>query len=338
MASNDQVDSWTKEAICPICLHFFTDPLSLDCGHNFCRSCIIQCWEKEERNSCPECREVFADRTLRVNRALANLAEKARNLNLNPKGKDCKHYCEEHEEELKLLCETDKTLICLICRDALEHREHRFIPIKEVVKIYKDQLNSSLDSLTKIKSDFQKKEQQEKKKISGVREQLHSLQSHITSQFAELRQIITEKEQRLIRDLREEEERILNRMESNLRKIQENITIIQEEIPKLKEQMFQKDSVIFLKEEARRNRRINDDIQELTMTDEALPVEKFDHPYFLDRLLRETLDPINRGSRRIYLLGASKAVVKDLFKIFTLVCLPKEIQADQRSNFTSNIY
>ncbi|XP_072094685.1 zinc-binding protein A33-like [Mobula birostris] len=288
MASKGQVESLTEEVICPICLDFFTDPVSLECGHNFCRSCITRHWEREERNSCPECREVFADRTLRVSRALGNLAEKVRNLNLNPKRKESELHCEEHEEELKLFCETDKSLICVICAAAEEHREHRFTLIKEAVKIYKDQLKSSLDSLTKKKSDFQEKEQQQKEKISGVREQSHSVQTHITSQFAELRQIITEKEQSVLRDLREEEERILNQMEKNIREIQENIRFIQEEISKIKEQMDQKDSVIFLKEEARQNRRISDDIQELTVTDETLPVERFDHPYLLNTVLRET--------------------------------------------------
>ncbi|XP_072894904.1 E3 ubiquitin-protein ligase TRIM39-like [Hemitrygon akajei] len=85
-------------------------------------------------------------------------------------------------------------------------------------------------------------------------------------------------------------------MEKKLREIQENIRFIQEEITKLKEQMDQKDSVIFLKEEARRNRRINDAVQELSVTDETLPVEKFDHPYLFNTVLRETLDAINRVS------------------------------------------
>ncbi|XP_072894596.1 zinc-binding protein A33-like [Hemitrygon akajei] len=161
---------------------------------------------------------------------------------------------------------------------------------------FSDQLKSSLDSLTKKKSDFQEKEQQQKEKISGVREQSHSLQSQITSQFAELRQIITEKEQSLLRDLREEEKRILSLMEKNLLAVQENIRIIQEEITKLKEQMDQKDNMIFLKEEAHRNRRINDDVQQLAVTDETLPVEKFDHPYLLNTVLSETLDAINRVS------------------------------------------
>ncbi|XP_059839375.1 E3 ubiquitin-protein ligase TRIM39-like isoform X2 [Hypanus sabinus] len=293
MASKGQVESLTEEAICSICLDFFTDPVILECGHNFCRSCITRCWEMDERNSCPECREVFADRTLRVSWALANLAEKARNLNLNPNGKESKRHCEEHEEELKLFCETDKTLICLICRDAQEHREHRFKPIKEAVKIYKDQLKSTLDSLTKKISNFQDKEQQQKEKISRVREQSHSIQSHITSQFAALCQIITEKEQSSLRDIKKEEARILNPMEKNLGEIQENIRLIQEEISKLQEQMNQKDGVLFLKEEAHQNRRIPDDVQKLSVTDEALPVEKFDHPYLLITVLRETLDAMN---------------------------------------------
>ncbi|XP_072891004.1 E3 ubiquitin-protein ligase TRIM39-like [Hemitrygon akajei] len=50
------------------------------------------------------------------------------------------------------------------------------------------------------------------------------------------------------------------------------------------------------REEARRNRRINDDVQELAVTDETLPVEKFDHLYLLNTVLRETLDAINRVS------------------------------------------
>ncbi|XP_055521873.1 E3 ubiquitin-protein ligase TRIM17-like [Leucoraja erinacea] len=141
MASKVRFESWTEEAICPICLDFFTDPVSLECGHNFCRSCITQCWDREGRNSCPECREVFTDCTLRVNRALARLSEKARTLSLNRTEKESKLQCEEHQEELKLFCETDKKLICVVCAAGREHRDHRFMPVKEAVQIYKVNAN-----------------------------------------------------------------------------------------------------------------------------------------------------------------------------------------------------
>ncbi|XP_072115460.1 nuclear factor 7, brain-like [Mobula birostris] len=288
MASKRQVESLTEEAICLLCVDFFTDPVSLECGHNFCRSCITWCWEREKRNSCPECREEFADRTLKVNRALVNLSEKARKRNLDPKRKESKLRCEKHKKELKLFCETDGKLLCLICRNTRKHKSHNFMPIKEAVEVYKNRVKSSMDSLTKKKSDFQEMEQQQKEKISGVREQSQSVQSHITSQFAELRRIITDKEQRALRDLREEEERILNPMEKNLQVIQENLNSIQEEISKLQEQMDQQDNIIFLMEEACRKR--SDENGTLSVTDGALLVEKFDHPYLLDITSEEAID------------------------------------------------
>ncbi|XP_032885442.1 nuclear factor 7, brain-like [Amblyraja radiata] len=161
MASKDQVESLTEEVVCPICLDFFTDPVSLECGHNFCRSCITQSWDKEARNSCPECREQFTDRTLRVSWALARLSEKARTLSLNRTEKESKLQCEEHQEELKLFCETDKKLICVLCAGGREHRDHRFMLVDEAVETYKDQVKSSIQSLTKKLSGIQQMEQKQ---------------------------------------------------------------------------------------------------------------------------------------------------------------------------------
>ncbi|XP_078271850.1 zinc-binding protein A33-like [Rhinoraja longicauda] len=207
-------------------------------------------WDREGRNSCPECREVLTDRTLRVNRALARLAEKARALSLNREiipEKESKPHCEKHQEELKLFCETDQKLICLVCRDAREHKSHSFMPVDEAVEIFKGRVKSSIQSLTKYKSEIQQMEQQQKEKISGVLEQSHNLQSKITSQFAELHQILTGKEQRVLADIREEEKKILNTMEKKLEEIEENLNSIEEDLLKLQQQMDQKDSVVFLK-------------------------------------------------------------------------------------------
>ncbi|XP_055522203.1 E3 ubiquitin-protein ligase TRIM39-like [Leucoraja erinacea] len=296
MDAKDHVESWTEEAICPICLDFFTDPVILECGHNFCRSCITQSWDRKARNSCPECREEFTDRTLRVNRALARLSEKARTLSVYRTEKESKLQCEEHQEELKLFCETDKKLICVICRDAREHRDHRFMPIKEAVEIYKDHVKSSVQSLTKKKSEIQRMEQQQKQKISGVLKQSHNLQSKITSQFAEQHKILTEKEQRALADIREEEKKILNSMERNLGEIQENLNSIQEELMKLQQQMDQKDSVVFLKEEAGRKRSVRDEAKPLLVVDYALPIEKFNCSVSFNTIFTEISEDFKRVS------------------------------------------
>ncbi|XP_031750837.1 E3 ubiquitin-protein ligase TRIM7-like [Xenopus tropicalis] len=52
------------ELSCSICLSIYTDPVSLPCGHNFCRGCIGRTWDTQEETfrenpSCPECRQRF---------------------------------------------------------------------------------------------------------------------------------------------------------------------------------------------------------------------------------------------------------------------------------------
>ncbi|XP_055487828.1 LOW QUALITY PROTEIN: uncharacterized protein LOC129695105 [Leucoraja erinacea] len=296
MAAKDQVESWTEEVVCPICQDFFTDPVALKCGHNFCRSCITQSWDREGRNSCPECREESTERTLRVNRALVRLSEKARTLSLNLNAKKSKLQCEEHQEELKLFCETDKKLICLNCATAGEHKSHSLMLIEEAIEFYKEQVKSSFESLTEKESEIQKMEQKQKESISGVQEESHKLQSLLTSQFAELHQILTEKEQRLLGDVREEEEKIIKTMEKNLQEIQENLNSIQMELSKLQEQANHKDGVIFLKEEAGRKSRVSDETKTMLVVDGALPTVNYDRTFFYNMALRETSDIIKRVS------------------------------------------
>ncbi|XP_055521236.1 zinc-binding protein A33-like [Leucoraja erinacea] len=296
MAAKDQVESWTEEVICPICLDFFTDPVILECGHNFCRSCITQSWDKEVRNTCPECREEFVDRTLKVNRALIRLSEKARTLSLNLKEKKSKHHCEKHQKELMLFCEADKKLICVICAAGREHKTHSFMLIDEAIEFYKDQVKSFLESLTEKKSEIGQMEQKQKQSISGVQAASRNLQSQTTSQFAELHQILTEKEQRALRDIRKEEKKIVKRMKKNLLGIQDNLNSIQAELSKLREQIEHKDGVIFLKEEAGRKRRVIDETKPMLLVDDLLPIEKFDRTFFYNMALRETSDMIKRVS------------------------------------------
>ncbi|XP_032903357.1 trichohyalin-like [Amblyraja radiata] len=288
--------SWTEDAVCPICLDFFADPVILECEHNFCRSCITRCWDGDGRNSCPECREEFAESTLRVNRALANMSEKARTASPKVEREESKLHCEEHQEELKLFCETDQQLICLICRDSREHRDHLFMPIKEAVEIYKEQIKTSFETLTKNESAMEEMEQQQKQKISGVREQSHDMLTHITSIFAELRQIIDDKERLFHQELREEEASVLHPMENNLRAIQEKLNSIREQLLKIKERMNQTDSLIFLKEETRQKRRVSDEIQRLSVADGSLAVGKFDHPFLLKTVFSEDVDGITKVS------------------------------------------
>ncbi|XP_055486174.1 zinc-binding protein A33-like [Leucoraja erinacea] len=297
MASKHQVESWTEEAMCPICLDFFTDPVALECGHNFCRSCITRFWDRAERNSCPECGAVFEERTLRVSWALARLAEKARNHSLYRK-EERKPHCEEHQEELKLFCETDKKLICVICAATREHKSHSFMVIGEAVELYKNQVKSSIESLAKKESEIQLMEQQQKLKISGVRDESRNLKSHFKAWFVKLHQILSEKENRLLRDLQEEKMKIVNEMKIKLTQIENNLNDVQRELVELKERMDQKDSVLFLQDEVGRKSRASVVTESLPVTDAVPAFETFHHPFVFSTMITEISDAIKRSSLR----------------------------------------
>ncbi|XP_073674481.1 E3 ubiquitin-protein ligase TRIM39-like [Garra rufa] len=65
-----------EELKCLVCLDLFTDPVSTPCGHNFCKSCLNQCWDNSQTYKCPGCRETFSKRpNLNINTALRQVVQ-----------------------------------------------------------------------------------------------------------------------------------------------------------------------------------------------------------------------------------------------------------------------
>uniref|UniRef100_A0A8C3TD96 RING-type E3 ubiquitin transferase n=1 Tax=Chelydra serpentina TaxID=8475 RepID=A0A8C3TD96_CHESE len=166
MAAENPLESLQEEATCPVCLEYFTAPVTLECGHNFCRACIAQCWEgSATAASCPQCRETVQQRNLRPNRQLANVVEVTKRLSLQAaKGGGGERVCKRHQEALKLFCEEDQTPICVVCRESRTHRAHTVVPIQEAAQEYKVPIHTrtgsrqrkSMPSITGITLDCSK--------------------------------------------------------------------------------------------------------------------------------------------------------------------------------------
>lgn len=148
MALAGALERLQEEAICPICLEYMSEPVSVDCGHNFCRGCIAKhCQEKglwaDGPFSCPQCRASCHRSGFRPNRQLANIVESIRQLGLRGgPGTETgtgtgTPLCAQHDERLKLFCEEDEEAICVVCRESLHHRSHTVYPIEEAAQVYK---------------------------------------------------------------------------------------------------------------------------------------------------------------------------------------------------------
>ncbi|XP_069098449.1 E3 ubiquitin-protein ligase TRIM39-like [Pleurodeles waltl] len=153
MAANKQLK---EEAICSICLEYFTDPVAAECGHTYCLSCITQYWEGLETDfPCPQCRDTSKNKILRPIRQLGNIVELLKQLHTPSAPPQGENLCREHEEKLKLFCEDDQVTICVVCREAKEHRQHMVRPIPEAAQKYKKSLHDHVERLKKELKDLQ---------------------------------------------------------------------------------------------------------------------------------------------------------------------------------------
>uniref|UniRef100_A0A8C4HD89 Uncharacterized protein n=1 Tax=Dicentrarchus labrax TaxID=13489 RepID=A0A8C4HD89_DICLA len=65
--------------LCSICLDVFTDPVTIPCGHNFCKTCITEHWNINVQCQCPNCKKVFNTRPeLQINTFISEMAAQFR--------------------------------------------------------------------------------------------------------------------------------------------------------------------------------------------------------------------------------------------------------------------
>ncbi|XP_032872831.1 histone-lysine N-methyltransferase EHMT2-like [Amblyraja radiata] len=163
--------------------------------------------------------------------------------------RDIRPVCEEHQEEVKLFCETERKMICVNCldrRDERSHTAHNFMLINEAVDIYREKINTVIYSLKQKKTSFQDIELKQQESISEIKEQSTRLQTVIDTEFAKLRLLLDEKEKKLVKELNEEKDDVLLRMHNNLQEIRDNSQDTQQKLSYIEMQLNQQDALSLL--------------------------------------------------------------------------------------------
>ncbi|XP_043940833.1 nuclear factor 7, brain-like, partial [Protopterus annectens] len=247
-SSHLQSADFMEELICSVCLELFIQPVILECGHNYCKTCIDNVWESEGTPKCPECRAPNPGKKYTLNRLLSRLVEKTQSLDLEDRlsptlasppanvSRDVQ-LCDAHGEGMKLFCEDCRCPACLVCKGSIKHRGHSFLPLQEAEQLQRQKyehelklMSSALESQLKILQHVQSKQEQKK---TDIQNETQVLKQYISSEFAKMYKFLHEKEEYLIQQLRNEEAEILKDVEFSLAKVQEKAGAIQKEIAEI---------------------------------------------------------------------------------------------------------
>ncbi|CAI5765025.1 E3 ubiquitin-protein ligase TRIM58-like [Podarcis lilfordi] len=216
----DPVERLQEEVSCSICLEYLRDPVTIECGHNFCQACISNYCERGAGSVaqvalCPQCRAGFLLSSSRPNKQLANIVEGIEQLALRPSRGPGEVLCERHGKKLRLFCQDDGEPICLVCDKSREHRAHTVLPIEEAAHEYKIKLREAVDVLRKVLGEASKLEAQEAEKTAQWKEKVEERRALIVSGYERRRQAMAEEEQLLLRQLQDEAQETLKKLQVN---------------------------------------------------------------------------------------------------------------------------
>ncbi|XP_074873394.1 zinc finger protein RFP-like isoform X1 [Carettochelys insculpta] len=182
--------------------------------------------------------------------------------------------CQEHQEALKLFCDQDQVLICVICRESQAHRAHNVRPREEAAQEYKEQIEAQLDALKRQKEECLERKragQQQTRKYLG---QIEDVKKTIKLEIRGLQHFLKKQERVLLAHV--------DRLDTDLQKIHsENINNFSEELLQLE------DLISEMEEKCRQP--ANEFLQDIRSTLSRCEKEKCEEPVAVPQGLRDTL-------------------------------------------------
>ncbi|XP_003218023.3 E3 ubiquitin-protein ligase TRIM7 isoform X2 [Anolis carolinensis] len=182
------------EATCFLCHEYFIDPVTLDCEHHFCHSCILHAWrESKTETLCPRCKKPALRENLKPHADLAKAVKMVKwvcqeGTEIAEGGKICK----EHRQAVKYFCKDHLLSFCPECEKTKDHLAHNAVPASEAANDYKDEIANRIDELLKEEEDIEMHKSLMEKQWQDVMQQVETEKQLMVRCFESIHQRLTE--------------------------------------------------------------------------------------------------------------------------------------------------
>nr|XP_020835768.1 E3 ubiquitin-protein ligase TRIM68-like [Phascolarctos cinereus] len=196
MDSRAFIENLKADLTCSIDLSYFTDPVTIKCGHRFCKVYLLQCREgANETWTFPECRGVIQDSDLVPTRNLQNLSITSKMLRPHLlQGLVDLTTCDQHGEKEKFFCEEDKTVLCDSCLLAPEHKDCQVLPLETAADKGKDKLQETRTVLQEKEEEFKAMLDEVRRRETRWKEDAETWKQSITCEYEKLHEFLWDEE------------------------------------------------------------------------------------------------------------------------------------------------
>nr|XP_044987225.1 putative tripartite motif-containing protein 75 [Jaculus jaculus] len=229
MALEKALANLQAESKCQICLGEMTDPVTIECGHNFCSTCITQSWaDLEGRFPCPVCRYQCQKSPLTGNLQLRRILARARQLHGQlSKTQEEKPQCEKHGRALTLFCEQDLELLCALCPWLPAHRGHPVRLIEEAASQHRARLHGYMQALNRQVAELQDALAAQARRQAQLQETMESERTKLCSECKQLKQLVDREQQAVLSRLGREEREMVQKLRGCTRRFAQHVSAME---------------------------------------------------------------------------------------------------------------
>ncbi|KAM4525488.1 E3 ubiquitin-protein ligase TRIM65 isoform 2-T2 [Odontesthes bonariensis] len=234
------MESQNSNLNCIICLDRFRYPVTIPCGHTFCKNCITKYWDSRSKSDiypqCPICKEEFTTRpVLKRNVSLSVLTEAANSSNLSCReplvrgsdGARAMLLCDRHKKPLVYYCRQDKMSVCCECgiSECMNHDKVLLEAERENQELLLERKSKEVE---KVLEETQKSINDLAENINQAKVTLEQTSAWVTVKFSTLIKNLAEKQEATELFIEEQRRSAIVEAEARLAQLQERSQMLRE--------------------------------------------------------------------------------------------------------------